>query len=75
MVAWWLPRGCPCFDRVLPVFCRQVSSSKETRLFNTDGIFYNSTCKIYDAELWPCGPDPLNCWRNSKPPKYAATSE
>ena len=25
-----------------------------------DGIFYNSPCKIYDAELWLCGPEPLN---------------
>lgn len=47
-----------------------VSASKEARLYNTEGIFYNSSCAIYDPDLWPCGPDPQNCWKNSKKPKY-----
>eukprot|EP00040_Diaphanoeca_grandis_P030596 m.181086 g.181086 ORF g.181086 m.181086 type:complete len:498 (+) comp32051_c0_seq3:164-1657(+) len=46
-----------------------VSSSKEKRLHITGGIFFNSSCPIYDEELWPCGKDPMNCWAGSKPPK------
>ena len=57
------------------IFARQVSVSKEARLYNTDGILYNSICKIYDAELCLCGPDPLNCWRNSKPQKYSVKED
>jgi len=46
-----------------------VSSSKEKRLHVTGGIFFNSSCPVYDEELWPCGKDPLNCWAGSKAPK------